>query len=239
MGRSTFEGPVLSGDNRFGPLRDVGYVELVQTAYIDFSLSGGNGTAGYAGGSGQYVGSNGIPNSNAQLYTPSSTFSVNGPTTTTPPTDTATNVYRGVIMYLPIQSQILDFIVDMPTVMSGLTATPTGVNLYISNSTTANAGTPTYASVAIGTTTTGSAGRQSVTYSATQLNNLLSTTSDIQNPQVGTQPSFFSQLVFTIGIAAASGLTPPTAGQFGLTVRYRQADTNIGNSTTYPYGNFD
>jgi hypothetical protein len=34
-------------------------------------------------------------------------------------------------------------------------------------------------------------------------------------------------------------LTAPTAGQFGITVRYRQADLNIGNSTTYPYGNFD
>jgi hypothetical protein len=239
MGRSTFEGPVISGDNRFGPLRDIGYTVLEQDAYIDFAVTTGNGTANYAGGSGQFVGSNNIPNQNAQLYTPSSTFSTSGPTTTTPTADSGTNVYRGVIMYLPIQSQILDFIVDMPTAMSGITATPTGVNLYISNAFTAAGGTPTYASVALGTTTTGTAGRQTVTYSATQLNNLLSTTSDIQNPQVGTQPSFFSQLVFTISIAAASGLTAPTAGQFNFIVRYAQNDPNIGNSTTYPYGNFD
>jgi hypothetical protein len=239
MGRSTFEGPILSGDNRFGPLRDVGYAVLTQTCYIDFAVTTGNQTANYAGGSGQYVMSNTVPNQNAQLYTPSSVFNYVGPTTATPPTDTGTNVYRGVIMYLPIQSQIEDFIIDMPTVMSGITATPTGVNMYISSSTTANGGTPTYASVAIGTTTTGTAGRQTVAYSTTQLNNLLSTTSDIQNPQPGVQPSFFSQLVFTIGIAAASGLTAPTAGQFGITVRYRQADTNIGTGTAYPYGNFD
>ena len=37
MGRSTFEGPILSGDNRFGPLRNVGYSQLVQNVDLDFS----------------------------------------------------------------------------------------------------------------------------------------------------------------------------------------------------------
>ena len=53
MGRSTFEGPVLSGDNRFGPLRNVGYQRLSQNCILDFSATGGSGTANYAGGSGQ------------------------------------------------------------------------------------------------------------------------------------------------------------------------------------------
>jgi len=239
MARSTFSGPILSGQNRFGPLRDIGYSVLEQDAYIDFSVTTGSGTAGYAGGSGQFVVSNTIPNLPGQLYTPQAGVAAAAPTTASPPADTATNIYRGVIMYLPQNCQIFDFIVDMPTAMSGITATPTGVNLYISNGITANGGTPTYASVALGTTTTGTAGRQTVTYSATQLNNLLSTTLDIQNPQNGTQPAWFSQLVFTVGIAAASGLTAPTAGQFNFVVRYVQPDLNIGNTTTYPYGNFD
>jgi hypothetical protein len=38
MGRSTFEGPVIAGDNRFGPQRNVGYVQLIQDTYIDFLL---------------------------------------------------------------------------------------------------------------------------------------------------------------------------------------------------------
>jgi len=37
MGRSTFEGPVLSGDNRFGPLRNVGYAMLAQ--HTDINLA--------------------------------------------------------------------------------------------------------------------------------------------------------------------------------------------------------
>jgi len=238
MGRSTYEGPILSGDNRFGPLRDVGYTELIQTAYIDFAVTTGNGTAGYAGSSGQFVSSNGTPNLNAQLFTPSSAFSTAGPTTATPTADTTSNIYRGVIMYLPINSQIIDVIVDMPTILTISGGTFTGTNVYVSNNTTAAAGTPTYASSAIGTSTAGTAGRQTVAYSATQLNNMQATTSDIQNPNIGQNPSFLSQLVWTLSIAGSS-LASPTAGQFGFTVRYRQYDPNIGTSTTYPYGNFD
>ena len=37
MARSTFEGPILSGDSRFGPLRDVGYARLSQECFIDLS----------------------------------------------------------------------------------------------------------------------------------------------------------------------------------------------------------
>ena len=34
MARATFEGPILAGDNRFGPLRNVGYTDLVQETSI-------------------------------------------------------------------------------------------------------------------------------------------------------------------------------------------------------------
>ena len=61
MGRSTFEGPILSGDNRFGALRDVGYVRLSQTGQLLLTNTT-VGTAGYSGGSGQFVWSNNIPN---------------------------------------------------------------------------------------------------------------------------------------------------------------------------------
>ena len=61
MARSTFEGPVLSGDNRFGPLRNVGYMQLVQDANIILTNTTVN-TAGYGGASGQFVNGNGIPN---------------------------------------------------------------------------------------------------------------------------------------------------------------------------------
>ncbi len=39
MGRSTFDGPILSGDNRFGPQRDVGPVLLAQQAFLEKWMS--------------------------------------------------------------------------------------------------------------------------------------------------------------------------------------------------------
>ena len=68
MARSTFEGPILSGDNRFGPQRDVGTVLLTQNAFLDFSVTT-PGTLNYGGASGQFVSSNGIPNNICLLYT--------------------------------------------------------------------------------------------------------------------------------------------------------------------------
>jgi len=61
MGRSTFEGPILSGDQRFGPQRDVGSVILSQYVFMNFANTT-SGTAGYGGGSGTFVDANGIPN---------------------------------------------------------------------------------------------------------------------------------------------------------------------------------
>jgi len=68
MARSTFEGPVLAGGNRFGPLRNVGYMQLVQDANIVLTNTT-NATAGYGGVSSQFVNGNGIPNAMA-LFTP-------------------------------------------------------------------------------------------------------------------------------------------------------------------------
>ena len=118
MARSTFEGPVLSGDNRFGPLRDVGYAVLEQDCYIDLSNTT-VGTSGYSGGSGQFVWGNNIPNLTGVVYTPSSTYTTTGPTVQTIPADASTQVYRGAVMYLPINSQILDIIVDYPLAITG------------------------------------------------------------------------------------------------------------------------
>ena len=82
------------------------------------------------------------------------------------------------------------------------------------------------------------AGRTYATYTATQLDNVNGTLQDVQNIQPGQQPTWFSQVVVTLKMTVAS-LTSVNAGQFNITIRYTQADLNIGNSTTYPYGNFD
>jgi hypothetical protein len=238
MARSTFEGPILSGDQRFGPLRDVGYTVLEQDCYIDLSNST-VGTTGYSGGSGQFVTSNTIPNLQGVVYTPSSTFTTTGPVVQTIPADTSTQVYRGVVMYLPINSQIITMDIDYISLITGESgATLSNVNVFVSNNYTAAGGTPAYLSTALGTSTVGTVGRQTNSFTGPNLANLLATTSDIQNPQVGTQPSFFSQVVFTLSITGTS-VAAPTGGKFNFTLRYAQNDPNIGNLTTYPYGNFD
>jgi len=238
MARSTFEGPVLSGDNRFGPLRDVGYTVLEQDCYIDLSNTT-VGTSGYSGGSGQFVWGNNIPNLTGVVYTPSSTYSATGPTVQTLPADATTQVYRGVVMYLPTSSQIIAVDVDYISAITGESgATLSNVSVFVSNNYTAGGGTPTYATAALGTTTVGTAGRQTITYTGTNLANLLATTSDIQNPSLGANPSFLSQVVFTLSITGTS-VAAPTGGKFNFIVRYAQNDNNIGTLTQYPYGNLD
>jgi len=239
MARSTFEGPVLSGDNRFGPLRDVGYAVLEQDCYIDLSNTT-VGTTGYSGGSGQFVWGNNIPNLTGVVYTPSSTYTTTGPTVQTIPADASTQVYRGAVMYLPINSQILDIIVDYPLAITGEgSATLSNTSVFVSNNYTAAGGTPTYATAVISSSTgVGTAGRLSTTYTGTNLLNILATTSDIQNPASGANPAFLSQVVFTLSITGTS-VAAPTGGKLNFIVRYAQADNNIGNLTTYPYGNLD
>jgi len=233
MARATFEGPVIAGDNRFGPQRNIGYVELVQDTYIDLSVTT-PGTNGYAGSSGQYAFGNGIPNTQGQLYTPSSTtFPA---TTTTPPTDVSTQVYRGVIMYLPTGCTIQDITIDYLSAITGESgATLSDVSIYVSNATTAAAGTPTYASTQLGTSTVGTAGRKTTSYTATNLINMLSTSTDILSSNG--QPNL-SQVVFTLSITGTT-VAAPTGGKFNFSVRYTQPDNNIGSTTAYPYGNFD
>ena len=51
MGRSTFDGPILAGENRFGPQRNIGYTTLTQSGYLNL-LNTSSNTAGYGGGSG-------------------------------------------------------------------------------------------------------------------------------------------------------------------------------------------
>jgi len=225
MARSTFSGPILSGDNRFGALRDVGYTALAQFASLTFTNTTAN-TAGYAGSSGQFVGSNAIPNNNAVVYTPSST--VYPPVAATPTADSATEVYRGFVAYLPINSRIEDLIVDVGVVPTQSGATST--SLYISN------GFATSSSASYGSVGTLTTGRNAITVTATQLGNWQATSADITNAP---EPSLLSQVVFTFAINGTGMTGGPTAGQAYITVRYTQADGNIGSTTAYPYGNFD
>jgi len=232
MARSTFSGPILSGSNRFGPIRDVGYTDLTQNIDMNFANTGGNGTAGYAGGSGQFVNGNLIPNVNAVVYTNSS--SVYPPTAATITADAATTVYRGAVFYLPTGSQINDFLVDIGTGITGGSTITAGV-VNIGNQFN---GTQ-YGSVTLtATTNVLVAGRYSTTFTGTQLANIQATTADFTNPTGTIEPATFSQVVMTL-VITGTGTPAPTAGTLYLTVRYTQLDGNIGTTTTYPYGNFD
>ena len=233
MGRSTFDGPVLSGDNRFGPLRDVGYMRLSQSCILDFAATGGSGTANYAGGSGQFVSSNNIPNQAAVVYTPSAT--AYPPAITTPTADAATAIYRGCVFYLPVNCQIESIVVDYITALSCTKTTITSIAVLVSTGFVTSS--PTYGTATITSTDDfGTPGRISTTYSATNLNNMLSTPANIV---VGNgSPSQLSQVVATLAITGTV-LSALVAGKLAITLNYIQDDNNIGNSTTYPYGNFD
>jgi len=236
MGRSTFEGPILSGDNRFGPVRDVGYTDLVQTALLDFSVTAPG--ANYGGGSGVFVASNNIPNSAATIYTPQAgVYSTSGPTAASAPTADATNtVYRGVVFYLPYSCNITDIILDVGTVPKDSAGTPVAVSAiqpYVSNNFATSTGVySTFANIS-----SPAAQRYTGTFVGSQLTNSNATLQDFQNLQPGQQPSWFSQVVVTLKMTTtAAGLS---SGQVEVTLRYNQNDMNIGTSTTYPYGNFD
>jgi len=237
MGRSTFEGPILSGDSRFGPQRDVGYTVLTQFCALDFSKTT-PGQAGYAGSSGVFVTANNIPNQAATIYAPQSgAYSATGPsvTTNTPTADASGTIYRGVVFLLPqgCYFQSLDFdYLTTPT--DGSSNTASTVTPYVSNDFATATGV--YATLAANTTS--AVGRTTASFSATQYANTLSTLQDVQNIQPGQQPTWFSQVVVTLKLTGTS-LGAPTSGKLNMFIRYVQPDTNIGNSTTYPYGNFD
>jgi hypothetical protein len=230
MSRSTFDGPILSGDNRFGALRNVGYAQLVQYCDIDFSVTT-NGSANYGGSSGQFVNGNGIPNTNATVYVPSSSTFPSAVQTI--PADTATNVYRGAVMYLPTGCDLDDFLIDVGALaaVAGGSAAITSQTIYISNNYTAAAGTPTYAA----TGAISAIGRQSLsTFTATQMANQTATSTDIlQSGNVN-----LSQVVITLAIVGTALDTRTSlTGKLYLATRYTQPDNNIGTRTVYPYGN--
>lgn len=233
MGRSTFEGPILSGDTRFGDFRNVGSAYLVQATSTNLATTTAN-TAGYSGSSGVFVDSNLIPNGPAVVYTPSAT--VYPSVVQTIPADNATNVYRGWVAYLPTGSRIVEIFVDCQAVVAvaGGTAALTSATVYVSNNYTAAGGTPTYAA----TGAISAVGRQALaTFTATQLTNQQSTSTDVLTP--GAAPNV-SQVVFTLAIVGTTLDTRTSlTGNFVYTVIYTQADGSVGSTTAYPYGNFD
>ena len=230
MARSTFEGPVLSGTTRFGPFRNVGYVELAQSAALNIATTTPN-TAGYGGASGVFVGSNNIPNSSVTVYTPNSASTTL--TATSIPADAAT-VYRGYVAYLPAGSRIIDIFVDIGVITTFTSGSLTSVQINVSNNYVAAAGTCTYAQT--GVLTSPAVGRQSFNaFTATQLANQQSTSTDI----VQANGEFnLSQVVFTVASINGTNVAI-TGGTYYFTIRYTQPDGNIGTTTTYPFGNFD
>ena len=233
MGRSTFEGPVLSGDNRFGPQRDVGLMALFQQAFLDFSVATPN-TTNYGGASGTFVSVNNIPNGSATIWTPQAgSYSTSGPTVATAPTaDTSGTIYRGVSFLIPQGSNIYSIDIDVGTLPTGGGVTASAIQPYVSNQFATSAGVyATFGSIT-------SVGRTACTFTGTQLDNCFGTLQDVQNIQPGQQPTWFSQIVVTLKITGSS-LTTVSAGQIAVSLRYIQQDMNIGNATTYPYGNFD
>jgi len=233
MGRSTFEGPILSGDNRFGPQRDVGPVLLAQQAFLDFAVTSA-GQANYGGGSGVFVTSDNIPNQAATIWNPQSgAYSTNGPTVATAPTaDASGTIYRGVSFLIPQGSNITDVIIDVGVLPTDGTVTANSIQPYVSNKFATATGV--YATMAAITSAT----RGTATFVGTQLDYAYGTLQDVQNIQPGQQPTWFSQIVVTLKITNTS-LVAPTSGQIAVTLKYAQQDMNIGNATTYPYGNFD
>ena len=231
--RTTFEGPILSGDNRFGPQRDVGPVLLAQQAFLDFSVTSA-GQAGYGGGSSVFVTSGNIPNQAATIWNPQSgVYSTSGPTVATAPTaDASGTIYRGVSFLIPQGSNITDVIVDVGVLPTDGTVTANSIQPYVSNKFATATGV--YATMAAITSAT----RGTATFVGTQLDYAYGTLQDVQNIQPGQQPTWFSQIVVTLKITNTS-LTTPTSGQIAVTLKYAQQDMNIGTSTTYPYGNFD
>ena len=229
MARSTFEGPVLSGTQRFGAFRNVGYTSLVQSATLNIANTTAN-TAGFGGSSGQFVDSNNIPNGYTTVYTPSTSTTY---TATSIPADSAT-VYRGYVAYLPAGSRINDIFVDIGVITTFTSGSLTSVQINVSNDYVAAAGTCTYAQTAV--LTSPAVGRQSFNaFTATQLANQQATSTDII--QINGEPPL-SQVVFTVASINGTNVAI-TGGTYYFTIRYTQPDGNIGTTTTYPYGNFD
>ena len=229
MGRSTFEGPVIAGDNRFGPFRNTGYMAMNQQASLNIATTTPN-TAGYGGSSQVFIKSNGIPNAAATVYTPSTSPTL---VASSIPADAAT-VYRGYVAYLPAGSRITSLVVDIGVITSFTSGTLTSIQVNVSNDYVAAAGTCTYAQTAV--ITSPAAGRQTLNaFTATQLANQQASSTDLVGIN-GNQS--LSQVVFTVASINSTNVAI-TGGTYYFTVGYTQPDGNIGSTTTYPYGNFD
>ena len=237
MARSTFAGPILAGNSRFGPVRDVGYTDLVQDCSIVLTNITA-ATAGYSGGSGQFVNGNLIPNVNGTVYTRSAT--AYPPTAATITADSGTGgsgtLYRGIVFYVPVGSNINDFLIDTNVAITATGGTIGTVSVQIGNA----FNDTTYGSI---TSANASTARNTIVQTGAELLATNSTTVDFTNPNGVLEPATFSQVVvtFTIPYTGGSGTTLPTitAGTFTAAMRYTQPDTNIGTATAYPYGNFD
>ena len=237
MARSTFAGPILAGNARFGPVRDVGYTDLVQDCSIVLTNITA-ATAGYSGGSGQFVNGNLIPNVNGTVYTRSAT--AYPPTAATITADSGTGgsgtLYRGIVFYVPVGSNINDFLIDTNVAVTATGGTIGTVSVQIGNA----FNDTTYGSI---TSANASAARNTIVQTGAQLLATNSTTVDFTNPNGVLEPATFSQVVvtFTIPYTGGSGTTLPTitAGTFTAAVRDTQPDTTLGTATAYPYGNFD
>jgi hypothetical protein len=240
MTRATFEGPILAGNNRFGALRNVGYADLSQeTSIILTNVT--NGTLNYGGTSGQFVNGNGIPNTNAVVYTPSS--STYPPVAATITADAGTagagTLYRGVVFYLPYGSSLNDLLLDTNVAITATGGTLGTVTASIGN----GFNTTTYGSV---TSMNAATGRNTIVQTGAQLLAGNATSGDITNPSGANSGSFgnlVSQVVVTLTIpyTGGTGTTLPviTAGTFTFTTRYTQLDSSLGTRTSYPYGNLD
>ena len=224
MGRSTFDGPILVGDNRYGPQRNLGLVRLKQFASLNFTNSVA-GTAQYSGGSGQFVASNTLPNTNASIITPGGNTA--SPVFVTPTADAATAMYRGCVFYIPKGSIIDSMDFDVTAVLGSTGGTTPAYAAYISNTFATSAGV--YATVSL-TNTAGA--RTGATFTAAQYPAAQSTLADVNIS--GQSP--LSQIVVTFAFTAASGTLSAPTGVVGVSLSYTLQDPNLGSYTTYPYG---
>ena len=223
MGRSTFDGPILSGDNRFGALRNVGYTDLIQQEFIDLTVTN-PALLNYGGASTQFVQNTtgrGLPGT---IWTPSTSLIWPANAPVVPTADTASLIYRGYVLWIPAGADLNDVLIDCAVVPTASGGSVTGVVVNVGNTFNGAQYWNTASFTAIG--------RQAPSgLTAAQIQAQNAPTTDIVLPS---QPGL-SQIVFTIAITGTT-MGAITAGQFNLALRYNQGDVQLGG-TGYPYGN--
>ena len=234
MARSTFEGPILAGTNRFPPFRNVGSVGLQQTGSLGFTNSpASSGGAQFSGGSGTAVtGGQTYPNTQAIVYTPNSSSTTLTPALTT--ADTTSVFYRTFVMYVPTGSTITGYYVAVGDIPVFTTGTVSGVTVSLSNQYAYNGAFG--ATYAITNSLTAAGLATWATLTKTQVRNQQSTSTDIVLPNGQFN---VSQIVWTVAVNGSSLAGPINSGDIWLGLTYVQSDPNVGSATAYPYGNFD